>query len=171
MKKIALLAFLATSLVAAAQATIVGFSVGYLADTQDPLFTVRAGGAFSESSAISHQGEFEIGFTRSSETGIRAEIMPLMLNYRAEFVNQSPWAAYLGFGGGVARSKVKVWFGSNDDWSAALQGFAGATYKLSANTKLLLGARYLWIDDVKLFNVPLEVGDDVSFEVGLSFKF
>lgn len=171
MKRFALLSLIALSPTASAQAVIIGVNTGYLVDSQEAYFAARIGGAFSENDSISHQGEFEIGYTQDSDAGIKADILPLMLNYRAEFKNQQGWTPYVGVGAGMARASLKAWFGSQDDWTFALQGFAGVGYKASANATLTLGVRYLWIDDVKLFGTAVEVGDDLAIEAGVSFKF
>jgi opacity protein-like surface antigen len=173
MKHIASTLLFATSLaVTSAHAVIVGASVGYLTDAKDEYVAARVGTQFSANQSIAHIGEFEIGYTSQSESGITADFMPVTLNYRAEFANAGKFGTYAGVGAGMAMTKVKAPYGiSADNWSFAAQGFAGVSYKVSDKARLNLGARYVWIDDVRLLGSKVEVGDDVALEIGFGFKF
>jgi len=85
MKRILAIALLASSLTVSAPAVIVGASIGYLTDSQDTYFAARAGIEFNSTDSLAHIGEFEIGYTSDSEGGAKASLLPLTLNYRAQF--------------------------------------------------------------------------------------
>lgn len=178
MKKILAIALLTASLAVSAQAVIIGASVGYLTDSKEPYFAARAGIEFSSAGSLSHIGEFEIGYTSDSAGGAKASILPVTLNYRAQFAGTGKIGGYAGFGAGFARTSVSVPGSgvpriSDNGTSLALQGFAGVSFQLSPAASLDLGARYIWIDDVKLqvFGVKAEVGDDLALECGFHVRF
>lgn len=178
MKKILAIALLTTGLAVSAQAVIIGASVGYLTDSKEAYFAARAGTEFSSTSSLAHIGEFEIGYTSDSEGGAKASIVPFTLNYRAQFAGTGKIGGYAGFGAGFARTSVSVPGSglpriSDHDTSLALQGFAGVSFQVSPTTSLNLGARYIWIDDVKLqaWGVKAEVGDDLALECGFHVRF
>jgi opacity protein-like surface antigen len=178
MKRIPAIALFAASLAVSAPAVIVGASVGYLTDSQDTYCAARAGIAFNSTNSLAHIGEFEIGYTSDSESGAEASLLPLTLNYRAQFTGTGQIGGYAGFGAGLARTRVSVPGSgvptiSDSGTSFAAQGFAGVSFRLSPTASLDLGARYLWIDDVKLqaWGVKAEVGDDLAIEAGLHLRF
>jgi opacity protein-like surface antigen len=178
MKKLLTLALLAAGLAVSAPAVIVGASVGYLTDSQDTYFAARAGLEFNSTNSLAHLGEFEIGYTSDSEGGAKASLLPLTLNYRAQFTGTGKVGGYAGFGAGLARTRVSVPGSgvptiSDSGTSFAAQGFAGVSFRLSPAASLDLGARYIWIDDVKLqaWGVKAEVGDDLAIEAGLHLRF
>ena len=171
MKKLLAIALFAASLALPAQAVFVGASVGYLTDSKDTYFAGRIGTEFSSNATLSHNGEFEIGYTSDSEGGAKASILPLTANYRAQFAGNDKFGGYVGLGAGLARTKISGFGLSDNDWSLALQGFAGVSLKISPTASLDLGARYIWVNDVKLLGVNLDVGDDLALEVGFHVKF
>jgi hypothetical protein len=126
MKRILAIALLAASLTASAPAVIVGASIGYLTDSQDTYFAARAGTAFSSTDSLAHIGELEIG----SEGGAKASLLPLTLNYRAQFTGTGKIGGYAGLGTGLVRTRVSVPGSgvptiSDSGTSLAAQGFAG----------------------------------------------
>lgn len=172
MKKLSIIALLAASLAVSAQAVIVGASAGYLMDSKEAYYSARLGHEFKTVSSFSHIGELEIGYTSDSDSGTKIEILPVMINYRADLAKEgSAWGTTFAVGAGSARTSVKTWLGNFDDWAFAAQGVAGVTYQAGPSTRLTLGARYLWIGDVSFLGQDIEVGDDVALEVGVSFKF
>jgi hypothetical protein len=130
MKRILAIALLAASLTASAPAVIVGASIGYLTDSQDTYFAARAGTAFSSTDSLAHIGELEIGYTSDSEGGAKASLLPLTLNYRAQFTGTGKIGGYAGLGTGLVRTRVSVPGSgvptiSDSGTSLAAQGFAG----------------------------------------------
>jgi opacity protein-like surface antigen len=182
MKKLLLAAFLAITPMIS-QAVILGVSAGYLTDAKEEYIAARFGTEFRSNTSLAHIGEFEVGYTSQNEGGIKASFMPVTVNYRAQFAGSGPFGGYVGVGAGMALTKVSFFiehlamtksYGyevSEQNWSFTTQVFAGATYKFAPTSYLTLGARYIWIDDVKLFGTRADVGDDTVLEAGLHFRF
>ncbi len=170
MKKFIALACIAT-LAVSAQAVILGFEAGYLIDSEEEYLSVRLGHALKSDTNLVHQIEAEIGFTDMSDAGIKGDIVPVMVNYRAETIAANKLGFYFGAGAGFARTSVSGFGVSDDDTSFGAQAFTGVNYQASETVTLHLGARYLWIDEVKLFGTSLEVGDEVAISAGISFRF
>jgi opacity protein-like surface antigen len=126
---------------------------------------------FGSSDSVSHIGEFEVGYTSESEGGLQASILPVTLNYRASFAGGQKVGYYAGAGAGMARTKVSGLGVSENDWSFAMQGFAGVSLKTSENASLDFGLRYIWLDDAKLLGQSIELGDDLAIEAGFHIRF
>lgn len=198
MNKIVSIALLAISLaVTSAQAVITGVSAGYLTDSKREYIAARIGTEFSSSPTLSHIGEFEVGYTDDSDSFVKIRMMPVTANYRVEFKGNGNFTPYLGAGFGATDVHIKVdattfWtsLGSaslidpfiispnpyvihenHDAWAFTLQGFGGVSYKITNQASLNVGARYIWIDDIHFLGSKIKVGDDVSLELGLHFKF
>lgn len=178
MKRILAIALLATSLTVSAPAVIVGASVGYLTDSQDTYFAARAGLEFNSTDSLAHIGEIEIGYTSDSEGGAEASLLPLTLNYRAQFAGTGRIGGYAGFGAGMARTRVSVPGSgvpriSDSGTSFAAQGFAGVSFRVSPTASLDLGlhAPGLQLDVVDPDVAGAEVGDDLAIEAALHLKF
>ena len=171
MKKTIVSILLALGACASAQAVYTGASIGYLVDSEEAYFAARFGTSLNSSESYVGNVEVEVGYTEESSGGVTAKLTPLMLNYRGEILGQSNWAPYYGAGAGLAKVKVSGFGISSDDTSFAAQAFAGVAYKASESASINLGARYIYVDDVKLFGTNLDVGDDVAVEVGFSFRF
>lgn len=167
--------FLAGLATASQAAVIVGADVGYLVDSQEEYLTARAGFEVARGAAFSHQLELEAGFSEAKEAGLRADLQPITLNYRAVAAGEGPWGWTLGAGAGVARVKLAgasiVGPVSLRDEPFAAQAFAGVTYAATPAVSLSLGAKYLWIDDASFGGVRFEVDDDVALSAGVSFRF
>lgn len=177
MKKILTIALLATSLAASASAaTIIGFEAGYLTDSKDAYLATRVGFEVKADTALSHQLEIEVGYSKSTDSGVNFKIMPLTLNYRAEFLGGNKLGYYLGGGVGMCRSSIGFsgsgvpWI-SDSDTSLALQAFTGINYRVSPTTTLQLGLKYLWIGEATLVGIKDDVGDDLAIMAGVSFRF
>lgn len=171
MKKIVSLALIATTLAVSAQAVILGFDAGYLIDAEEEFISARLGREFKADASLSHQLEAEIGITSMRDAGLKGDILPVMINYRAESVAANKLGFHFGVGAGFARTSVSGFGVSDDGTSFAAQAFTGLGYQVSPSAKLHLGVKYLWIDDVKLFGTSLDVGDDVAVSAGISFRF
>lgn len=175
MKRILTSLLLITSLAAPAQAVLVGVDAGYLLDSEEEFLAARIGFEVANARGISHQLDFEAGFTDTNEDGVKGDIVPLMLNYRLVKDGGPLWGYYFGAGAGIARTRIDgVSTGGPirlHDESLALQALAGITYRLGETAELVLGARYIWIDDVTFVGQSFEIGDDVAVSLGLNFKF
>lgn len=175
MKKLLLPLFLATALAASAQNLITGLDVGYLIDADETYTTGRFGWEFKANETFSHQLGAELGYARATEAGGKASIMPFTANYRLESSISGNLGYYFGVGAGFARVRADgVSTGGPvtlRDTSFAAQGFTGLTWQASPSVALNLGAKYIWIDDVRLAGTSVEIGDDIALSAGLSIKF
>lgn len=176
MKKfIALLFFVAILAVASQAAITVGTDVGYLLDSEEEYLSVRAGFPVHTGTSFTQQIELEVGYTDTKDSGFKADLLPVTLNYRFNATPVNKWGYTLGAGVGFARTSIDgVSVGGPvrlRDESLALQAFAGVTYQATERLALNLGAKYLWIDDAKFAGSSVEIGDDVALSAGLSFKF
>lgn len=172
MKNYLTLTLLSLALAVSAKAAIVtGASAGYLTDSKTGYYAARLGYQFKSASPTAQIVELEVGYTTDSDFGIKLDLVPVMLNYRAEIPTAEKFGVYVGAGLGEANVDVKTWWTSANDWAFAYQAFAGATYKLNDSTKLTLGGRYLKIENVRMFGSSIEVGDDAAIEAGISVKF
>ena len=170
MKKLVLLAFIA-SFLASAHAVVLGVDAGYLVDSEEAFIAARIGGPVSANDRLSHLIEFEIGYTEDSEMGVKGEIVPMLLNYRVESRKAVGWGFFGGIGAGAARTEVSGFGLSFDDTSFAAQAVGGARFAFSESATLNLGLKYIWIDDVEVAGVAVEMGDDLGLTLGLSFRF
>jgi len=172
MKKLLSLVVLVTASSAFAANAYTGASVGYLLDSEEAYFAGHIGVEVGKSASLLHGLELEVGYASDNESGISGDIVPVLANYRLKV---QPASNALGFyaGAGIGASYIYLsGYGLSDSsWSFTAQGFAGLEYRAAPNVSLRAGARYLWIDDVKLFGYSAEVGDDVALEAGVSFRF
>lgn len=176
MKKILSTFLLITGLAASAQASIiVGVDAGYLIDSEEEFLSARVGFEVARTGDFAHHLEFEVGYTDDKEGGIKADLVPLTANYRFTAPASGQWSYYAGAGLGVARARIDgaSIFGpvKLSDEAFAVQAFGGFTYQASPAVALTVGAKYLWIDDVKFAGSSFEVGDDVAVTAGISFRF
>lgn len=176
MKKFVSLALIATSLAVSARALTLGADVGYLIDSEEAFYSARLGHVVKTDDSLNHQFEIEAGYSSQNESGVKGSFLPVTINYRAESIAANKLGYYFGVGAGFARTRIKFSGSglpsiSDSGTSFAAQGFVGLTYQASATTSLHVGAKYIWIDDVKLLGSSIEVGDDVAFSAGISVKF
>lgn len=175
MKKFLLPLFLATALAASAQTFVTGADVGYLIDADETYTTARFGWEFKANETFSHELGAELGYTRATEAGGKATLMPFTANYRLNSVISGRLGYYFGVGIGAARVRADgVSTGGPvtlRDTSFAAQGFTGLTWHASDTVAFTAGAKYIWIDDVRLAGTSVEVGDDIAFSLGLQVKF
>jgi opacity protein-like surface antigen len=175
MNKLVSIALIASSLAVSARALVVGVDAGYLVDAKDEYISARLGHAFKTDANLSHQVEIEVGYTSEKESGFTGDLLPVTVNYRAESKAEK-LGYYFGAGVGFARMEIsgpgsgvpKI---SDNDSSFAAQAFAGLSLNASPTVVLHAGVKYIWIDDVKLFGINAEVGDDLAITGGISFKF
>jgi len=171
MKKYLTAALVALGLTTAANAITIGNTVGYLLDGKRPYYTLWAGGELISSPSVDHIAALELGYTDDREAGIKTQLMPAMLDYRAQFSVTETWGGYLGLGGGMARTRVSGFGVAAEDWSAAGQGFAGLSIRLYKGFNVDLGARYLRIADVTLAGRKIAGHDDTAVEIGGHLRF
>lgn len=175
MKKLLIPLLILTGLTASARTFVARADLGYLLDSEEAYSTASVGWQLKAGDTSAQFLEAEIGYTKATQAGGSANLVPLTLNYRLEAATRGNFGYYVGAGAGSARTRVQgVGIGGPvrlSDTSFAAQGFAGVTYRLSPAATLSLGAKYLWIDDVRLAGTNFKVGDDVALSAGLSFRF
>ena len=102
MKKTLTIILLSLALANSARPVIVGgTSLGYLTDSKKAYAATRLGFQFNTTSQVAQIGELEVGYT--SDTGL--VLVPITINYRAEFPINGQVGFYLG--GGLGRASVK----------------------------------------------------------------
>lgn len=175
MKKLLLLLPLLAAAAAPAQTFVTGADVGYLLDSEEAYYTGRLGLQLKANESYAHFLEAEVGYTKSTEAGGDASLLPVTLNYRLQGATTGAFSYYVGAGAGFARVRADGVSINGPvrlhDTSFAAQGFAGITYQATPSVALNVGAKYIWIDDAKLAGTPVKVGDDVALSAGLTFKF
>ena len=177
MKKLLSTLVLITGLAASAQAAtiVVGVDAGYLIDSEEEFLSARLGFEVARTGDFAHHLEFEVGYTDDKEGGIKADLVPLTANYRFTAPASGKWSYYAGAGLGLARARIDgaSIFGpiKLSDEAFAVQAFGGFAYQATPAVTLSLGAKYLWVDDVKFAGTNFDVGDDVAVTAGISFRF
>lgn len=176
MKKLLTVLFISTGLTASAQAVLfVGGDAGYLLDSEEEYLSARVGFGFKATEQASHQLEVEIGYSAAKESGLKADLLPVTLNYRLQLPGSGKLGYFVGAGAGFARTTIDgvsiVGPVRLRDTTLALQGFAGLAYQVGPSTTLNLGAKYIWIDDANFAGSTVEVGDDVALQAGFTFRF
>jgi len=161
---------------AASASPYVGVGVGYLLDSEEAMITIRAGMELPSRSPIdlpnrfSHNLEVEVGHVDLGDSSADYDVTTAFFNYRGEMTGLG-WVPYFGAGLGFANADVSVGFLSDDDTVFAAQAFAGMKYNFTPAAAVTLGARYIWMDDVKIFGFTGDSVDDVALEVNFSFRF
>lgn len=171
MKKLITLILLAAVTSANAELPYAGASVGYLIDSEEAYFAARIGVDVAQVHGLTHSVEVEVGLASLDESGAGLDLIPVMANYRLASVRERQVGFYAGAGLGTARLKASV-FGFDDSaWTFAAQAFGGVQYNVTPVMAITAGLRYIWVDDVDLYGSSIDVGDDVSVEVGVRFRF
>jgi len=165
---------------AASASPYVGVGVGYLLDSEEALITIRAGMELPSRSPIdlpnrfSHNLEFEFGHVDLGDSSVDYDLTAAFFNYRGEMTGLG-WVPYFGAGLGFATADISFWDNfthySDDDTVFAAQVFGGMKYAFTPAASVTLGARYLWIDDVKVLGFASSSQDDVALEASFSFRF
>jgi len=165
---------------AASASPYVGVGLGYLIDSEEALITIRAGMELPSRSLgdlpdrFSHNLEFEFGYADLGDNRVAYDLTTFFFNYRGEMTGLG-WVPYFGAGLGFANADVGFWSNfihySDNDTVFAAQAFAGMKYNFTPAASVTLGARYLWVDDVKLLGLSARDTDDVGLEASFSFRF
>ena len=164
------IALLGLASVASAANPYMGFSAGYLLDGKDPLFCTRLGFELARQEKLTHSVEAEIGITRSTDYGITLDVVPIMANYRLGIELAPKLSLDIGGGLGMTWNRLK-YYGSSSDVAFAYQLFTGLNFSVNEKTSLCAGVRYIDIGEATLSGITAELGDDVSLELGVKFKF
>ena len=112
-------------------------------------------------------------------------LVPLFANFavQGEFSDANfIWKAGMGLGGIFVDADVDVDFTisgeafdsesfSDDDFILGAQFFGSVGYKLTENSNISAGVRYMFAEDARLFGVEDEVLNSVAFDLGLSVAF
>ena len=172
MNKLLTLILLSAATTAFAANPYVGASVGYLVDSEEPIFTARLGTDVAQVKGLTHSLEVEVSLVTETESGVTIDLVPAMMNYRFSGpISQGRSNFYFGGGAGFSRLKAHGFGAKVSDWSFSFQAFAGIEHKLSPALTFVVGARYIWIDDFTISGIDIEAGDDVALEVGLRYQF
>ncbi|MEK7951348.1 outer membrane beta-barrel protein [Luteolibacter soli] len=151
----------------------VGGSAGYFFDNEEAYYTLHFGAKIAETGSVTHSLFVEGLYTQTESFGgiVESDVIPVTLNYKADFALNSKLSAYvgLGVGAGFVDSDAGVFDDSSVELAA--QVFAGLGYNVTDNFEIYGGARWLWVDDSSIGPVSVKVGDDVGAELGLRFKF
>lgn len=181
--------------VASAASPYIGASVGYLFDSKKAYPTARVGIQFAGSPAFSHNIELEAGHFSDGDDYGSLKFTPLMVNYRGEFKLAKHLSGYVGAGAGASLvdieaqvisfnvaaigyvsiglqlSDYRTYTISEHSTVFTAQGLAGLSYDISDRFSVLLGGRYLWLEDAKFLGMTYPLGDDEAAEFGLRVKF
>ncbi|MCC5835712.1 MAG: porin family protein [Opitutales bacterium] len=156
-----------------------GFSAGYLFDSEESFIAAAFTGKLSGDDSVRHFIESEVGYMSQSENvmGVssRLTIVPVFLNYmiRSRLSEQMD----LYFAGGIGGSTVSVsgsGFGisiSDSDWVLSAQAKAGLDMRMNDALSFRLGVRYIYLSEVTLLNTRLSDLDDFGLEAGLRIQF
>ena len=151
----------------------VGGSVGYFFDAEEAYYTLHLGAKIAETGSVTHSLFVEGLYTETDSFAgiVNTDIIPVTLNYKADFAINDRLSFYAGLG--VGGAFVDSSAGPFDDESVELCGqiFAGLGYDVTENFEIYGGARWLWVDDSSVGPVSVEIGDDIGAELGLRFKF
>jgi opacity protein-like surface antigen len=150
-----------------------GGSVGYFFDNEEAYYTLHFGAKIAETGSVTHSLFVEGLYTETESFGgvVDTDVIPVTLNYKADFALNSKLSLYAGVGVGAAFVDSEAGAFSDDSVELAAQIFAGLGYNVTDNFEIYGGARWLWVDDSSIGPVSVEVGDDVGAELGLRFKF
>ncbi|QJE97313.1 outer membrane protein [Luteolibacter luteus] len=148
-----------------------GGSVGYLIDNEEAYYTLHAGLKLAESGPITHSLFLEGAYAEFDESFLTTDVIPVTLNYKLDYNINDRFSVYGGVGLGAAFVDTEVGPFSDDSVEFTAQAFVGVGYDVTSNFQIYTGARYIWVDDSEIFNVPVDIGDDVGVELGLRFKF
>lgn len=150
-----------------------GGSVGYFFDNEEAYYTLHFGAKIAETGSVTHSLFVEGLFTETESFGgiVDTDVIPVTLNYKADFAINSKLSFYAGLGVGGAFVDSEAGLFDDNSFELAAQVFAGLGYNVTDNFEIYGGARWLWVDDSSVGPVSVEVGDDVGAELGLRFKF
>lgn len=146
-----------------------GATVGYLFDSKKPLLATQFGYTLGDPGEIRYEFEWELGYTKDSDSGLSGRVVPIMVNTKFHFPHTQSLSSYIGAGIGFSYVKwrLKGTNLSDSDEAFTYQLFAGFRKDINPNISLSLGYRYLRLVDV--FNAG--DADDGALEVGFRFNF
>jgi opacity protein-like surface antigen len=148
-----------------------GGSVGYFTDAEEAYYTLHFGAKIAETGSITHSLFVEGLYTEVSDNFIDTDLIPVTLNYKADFALNSKLSFYAGVGVGAAFIDSSVGAFDDENVELAAQIFAGLGYDVTETFEIYGGARWLWVDDSSVGPLPVDNGDDIGAELGLRFKF
>jgi len=102
---------------------------------------------------------------------IELEVIPVSLNYKLERNLTGNLNVYVGAGAGVAFVDLEVGKESDDDEVFFAQVFAGLLYQVSEAVELYGGARWIYMEDIDVFGLDLDMDDDFLAELGARINF
>jgi opacity protein-like surface antigen len=150
----------------------VGGSVGYLFDNEEEFYTLHFGAKIAETGPVTHSLFLEGAYAEFSTFGvIDTDVIPVTLNYKADYALTDSLSLYAGLGLGGAFIDSSVGPFSDDSVELTGQIFAGLGYDVTETFEIYGGARWIWVDDTSIGPVSVDLGDDVGAELGLRFKF
>jgi opacity protein-like surface antigen len=170
MKKLLTLILLSAATTALAELPYVGASAGYMIDMEEHFFAGRIGSEVAHKNGLAHAIEIEVGLMSPDESGVSLDLVPVFANYRLSSVGERKVGYYAGAGLGSARLKVSYLGFEDSSWTFAGQAFGGVEYRVTPKFSLTAGLRYIWLDDVTVFGVEIDEGDDLAIEVGVRFR-
>lgn len=172
MNKLLTLILLSAATPAFAANPYVGASVGYLVESEEPMFTARIGTDVAQVGQLTHSVEVDVSLVTETTSGVTVDLIPAMLNYRISGpLGQGPTRFYFGGGAGFTRLKAYGWGYKLSDWAFSLQALGGIEHKVTPKFSLTLGLRYLWTEDFTLGGIDIDSGDEVAIEAGVRFQF
>ena len=151
----------------------VGGSVGYFFDAEEAYYTLHLGAKIAETGSVTHSLFVEGLYTETDSFAgiVNTDIIPVTLNYKADFAINDRLSFYAGLGVGGAFVDSSAGPFDDDSVELAAQIFAGLGYDVTENFEIYGGGRWLWVDDSSVGPVSVEIGDDIGAELGLRFKF
>lgn len=149
----------------------VGGSVGYFFDHEEAYYTLHFGAKIAETGSVTHSLFVEGLYTEISDNFIDSDLIPVTLNYKADFALTDSLNFYAGLGLGAAFIDSSAGAFDDENVEMAAQIFAGLGYDVTDNFEIYGGARWLWVDDSSVGPLPVDNGDDIGAELGLRFKF
>ena len=148
-----------------------GGSVGYFFDAEEAYYTLHLGAKIAETGSISHSLYLEGLYTEVSDNLVDVDLLPVTLNYKADFALNDRLSLYAGVGVGAAFIDSTAGPFEDDNIEFAAQIFAGLGYEVTETFEIYGGARWLWVDDTSVGPFAVDSGDDIGAELGLRFRF
>ncbi len=164
----------------------IGGSVGYLADAQEVMYNGHIGvntpwtvggwnvALFGEVGYSDIKDSYVNGFYVDTKT----EIVPITFNVKFERPIMDKLSVYVGAGLGAAvvdvsaSSSVLIGNYSHNSTVFTSQIFAGLDYKFCPSFDMYAGARWIYLNDVKIANTNYNFNNnDCLFEVGARITF
>lgn len=152
-----------------------GGSATYLFEYEEPMLSLNAGvttpwspmgfntSIFAELGWIEDDNESQIPFGVFGAP-VDLQIVPVTLNISFEKAITENFGFYLGVGGGIAFSEVIVDKAVRDqDNKFVGQAFAGVNFRLSEQSEIYAGGRWMYFDDTENFNLAHSWGAELGY--------